>query len=500
MQPDFDASVWTANLRRMLRHDRLDLVFRRMTWLLISGLFMVAAACQSARLAPDGTPSPPGKSLSENLESHVRFLASDALRGRDTGTQESLRAAGYIAEVLRAAGVEPAGDDGGWYQVLDLQGVDLVRPPTLTLAGEGEESLQCVHGADYQLMSGIAGVQNASLITINEPSALPVVKGSEPVALFIDLDNPAAGFRFARDQREELASIADIVLFAGRPNAGEERPLPEHLVGRPGAPASIMLNGPVLERVRSGELDRVSFELAGKEPVAVLNVVGRIPGVGTLDRPELEEEVVVLTAHYDHVGISPDVTVEDRIFNGANDDASGVAVVLELARLFGEGEAPARTLMFALVTAEEQGLLGSTYFVQNPPVPLEDIVCNVNFEMLGQPDEGVGGFGKLFLTGYERSNLGPSWSAMELPIQADPYPQLQLFFRSDNLAFVKQGIPGHSISTGGMVEHYHEVTDEADTLNWPHMEVCAEVSHQALVPVVTGALDPAWLPGGNPNE
>ena len=89
---------------------------------------------------------------------------------------------------------------------------------------------------------------------------------------------------------------------------------------------------------------------------------------------------------------------------------------------------------------------------------------------------------------------------MELPIQADPYPQLQLFFRSDNLAFVRQGIPGHSISTGGMVEHYHEVTDETDTLNWPHMEICAEVSYQALVPVVSGALDPAWLPGGNPNS
>ncbi|MDG2148606.1 MAG: M28 family peptidase [Planctomycetota bacterium] len=484
----------------MFHQDRLDSVSRCTTWLLASGLLMVSVACQSTRLAPQGTPSPPAGSLSENLESHVRFLASDALRGRDTGTQESLRAAGYLAEVLRKAGAEPAGDGGGWYQVMDLQGVDLTRPPKLTLAGEAAESLECVHGADYRLMSGIGGVQNATLVTMNDPSVLPEVHGSGPVALFIDLDDPAAGFRLARDRRDELAAIADIVLFAGRPGVGKTRPLPEHLVGRPEAPASIMLNGPALERVRSGELDRVSFELAGEEPVAALNVVGKIPGVGTPDRPDLADEVVVLTAHYDHVGVSPDKSAEDRIFNGANDDASGVAVVLELARLFGEGEAPARTLVFALVTAEEQGLLGSTYFVQNPPVPLEDIVCNVNFEMLGQPDEGAGGFGKMFLTGFERSNLGPSWAAMELPIQADPYPQLQLFFRSDNLAFVRQGIPGHSISTGGMVEHYHEVTDETDTLNWPHMEICAEVSYQALVPVVSGALDPAWLPGGNPNS
>jgi Zn-dependent M28 family amino/carboxypeptidase len=198
--------------------------------------------------------------------------------------------------------------------------------------------------------------------------------------------------------------------------------------------------------------------------------------------------------------MSPDETANDRVFNGANDDASGVAVLLELARLFGEGEPPARTLLFVLVTAEEQGLLGSTYFVEHPLVPLEDIVCDLNFEMLGQPDVGAGGFGKLFVTGFERSNLGPAWAQAGLPFVADPYPQLQLFFRSDNLPFVKAGIPGHSISTGGAADHYHKVTDETDTLDWRHMEVCTEMSYAAIEPIVMGERDPEWTEGGDPSN
>lgn len=459
-----------------------------------------STACQSGRLAMEGTPAPPDGSLSYNLEAHVRFLASDGLRGRDTGTLDSLRAAGYIAEVLRAAGAEPAGDDGGWYQALDIEGLDLTRPPALILNGNDAPAVECQSGVDYRLMSGISGVFNAPIVTMNNPAVIPATGGSDPVALFIDLGDPMTGFRLARDRRDELAAVADLVLFAGRPDPGEPRPSPEHLVGRPGAPASIMLNGPALERVRSGELDRVTFDLTGEPPVRALNVVGRIPGVGTKDRPELADEVVVFTAHYDHVGVSPDETAEDRIFNGANDDASGVAVVLELARLFGDGPPPARTLLFVLVTAEEQGLLGSTYFVEHPLVPLERIVCNLNFEMLGEPDEGVGGAGKLFLTGFERSNLGATWAEAGLPFVPDPYPQLQLFFRSDNLPFVKAGIPGHSLSTGGVAEHYHLVSDETNTIDWDHMTACTEVSFAAAELVANGTLDPAWTEGGNPND
>ncbi len=455
-------------------------------------------ACQGAPLASDDVPPAPDMGLDGNLRAHVGFLASDVLRGRDTGTLESLRAAKYISQVLKAAGAEPAGESGSWFQAMDLKGMEVTRPPALFLMGHDVDPASCVHGTDFRLLSGISPVTNARIVTMNEPT-IPEGLGDEPVALFLDLGEPVLGFRFAQEHREELAAAADVVIFAGREEPGSARPAPSHLVGRPGAPASIMLGGPALARVRSGELTHVTFDLQGTAPVDAVNVVGRIPGVGSPSRPELADEVLVFTAHYDHVGVHSDPEAEDQVFNGANDDASGVAAVLELARLFGEGQPPARTLLFVLVTAEEQGLLGSRYFVKNSPVPLEQIVCNLNFEMIGEADEGAGGSGKLFLTGFERSNVGQAWVDAGLPFVADPYPQLQLFFRSDNLPFVEAGIPGHSISSGGDAEHYHQLSDETSTMEWAHMKACVEASYEAILSLAQGTLDPAWVEGGNPN-
>src|SRR5690606_6553464 len=158
-------------------------------------------------------------------------------------------------------------------------------------------------------------------------------------------------------------------------------------------------------------------------------------GVGTAERPELAEEVVVLTAHYDHIGVNEQLREAgevDFINNGADDDASGVAAVLEIAHALATGAPPARTVLVFPVSGEEIGLLGTHYYIENPLEPLDRTVANLNFEMLGRPDTEAGGPGKLWFTGPERTNLMRAFKAAGVPVVEDPRPTQGFFYRSDN--------------------------------------------------------------------
>ncbi len=146
-------------------------------------------------------------------------------------------------------------------------------------------------------------------------------------------------------------------------------------------------------------------------------MVGVIPAAVDASRPELAKQALVLSAHFDHLGVRSDVPEgEDAVFNGADDDASGCAAVLELAGTWQGREAPARPIVLLLATGEERGLLGTRYYLQHPPVPLAETLCNVNFEMIGRPDAKVGGPGVLWLSGFERSNLGPACDELGLAV------------------------------------------------------------------------------------
>jgi hypothetical protein len=178
--------------------------------------------------------------------------------------------------------------------------------------------------------------------------------------------------------------------------------------------------GQAARRAGGGRVASVQIAVRGRGTVPAYNVVGLLPGAGTKDAPELAQQVVVFSAHYDHLGtLAPPATPEapaaaledhatppvapaeppDLIFNGADDDASGCAAVLELARVFGAearaGRPSARTLIFLLVTGEERGLLSTEYWLDHPARPLQDIVLNLNFEMIGRPDTLAGGPGRL---------------------------------------------------------------------------------------------------------
>ena len=223
-----------------------------------------------------------------------------------------------------------------------------------------------------------------------------------------------------------------------------------------------------------------------------VNVVGMIKG----SDPRHADEVVLLTAHLDHLGVGAPVN-GDAIYNGADDDASGVCAVLELARVLGAGPRPKRTVLFVLFGSEELGSLGARWFRQHPPLPMDEIVVNLEFEMIGRNDPAVSPH-TLWLTGYERSNLGPTLAQHGARLVADPHPEQQFFMRSDNYGLAKQGIVAHTVSSFGLHDDYHRPSDEISRIDFAHMD---EAIGSMIAPVewlVDSDFKPAWNPGGKP--
>ena len=197
-----------------------------------------------------------------------------------------------------------------------------------------------------------------------------------------------------------------------------------------------------------------------QEELNLFNVVGFLEG------NEKKDEIVVISAHYDHLGMKSTGS-GDLIFNGANDNATGVAAVLTLAKYFKSKNNNSRSILFIAFTAEEMGLVGSNYFGKT--ISPESIVAGINIEMIGK--ESPFGPNTAWLTGFQRSNFGKiiqkNLSSSEFKIYPDPFISYRLFFRSDNASFAKLGIPAHTFSTSPMDKDldYHKVTDEASTLN-----------------------------------
>jgi hypothetical protein len=243
------------------------------------------------------------------------------------------------------------------------------------------------------------------------------------------------------------------------------------------------------ERLRLG---RPAPDSGGGVMALGRNVIGLVRGTDSAGAGE----VIVVGAHYDHLGIGPAVH-GDSIYNGADDDASGVAAVLTAARELMAGPRPRRTVLFLLATGEEQGVLGTLWLLQHPPVPLERVVADLEVEMIGRPDSLAGGPGKLWLTGYERSTLGERLAAAGLPVVPDPRPSQHFFERSDNIVFALRGIPAHTLSSYNMHRDYHQPSDDISRIDPEHLEQAAAIVSRAVRLLADGD-PPAWRPGGRP--
>jgi hypothetical protein len=246
------------------------------------------------------------------------------------------------------------------------------------------------------------------------------------------------------------------------------------------------------DQLKDGAKVEFNGELKPESVGKTWNVIGVLEGSDA----KLKKEVILLTAHMDHLGT--DAKREgDQIFNGADDDASGCTAVMEIARVLGSGAKPKRTVYFVTFGSEEKGGYGNQYFLQNPPVPLTDIVANLEFEMIGREDSAVK-TDELWLTGYDRSNLGPELAQHGAKIVADPHPAENFFMRSDNYALARQGVVAQTVSSFGLHKDYHEPSDDLSKIDWTHMTRAIGSMVGPVEWLVNSDFKPAWNEGKKP--
>ena len=249
-----------------------------------------------------------------------------------------------------------------------------------------------------------------------------------------------------------------------------------------------------------------AFQKAGLEPKGdagyfqtteygggkVRNVVGLLKG----SDPELREEAVMVTAHYDHLGVRPDAPGTDKIYNGANDDASGTAGVMALARALGKAK-PKRSVLFVLFWGEERGLLGSTYYGAHPVVPLAKTVADVNLEQIGRTDDVEGPrVNAVSVTGYDYSDVTAALVAagktLGTEVQKHPRYSDPFFLRSDNRALALAGVPAHTISVAFEFPGYHGPDDEADRLDYDNMTKVVRLAGLGVLALADAPQRPRW--------
>jgi aminopeptidase YwaD len=240
-------------------------------------------------------------------------------------------------------------------------------------------------------------------------------------------------------------------------------------------------------KAAAGETATLSAPRGEPQLQTTHNVLGVIRGTAA----DADRQAILLSAHYDHVGLKDGV-----LYPGANDDASGTAAVLEFARLLSRETASKRSVHFALFGCEEQGGHGAKAFLAKPPLPLSDIAANLEFEMIGLPDPKHPK--TLMLTGWERSNLGPTLKAQGADIGPDPYPEQNFFQRSDNYQLALKGVVAQTVSAWPVPPTYHQPSDTVESVDLKFM---AQVIQSLIGPIqwlANSDFRPEWNPGMKP--
>ncbi len=509
------------------------------------------------------TPADPSFSAAD-FRATVSFLADDMLEGRDTGSRGHEIAARYVASRFEALGLKPGGDEGSWYQRVTFQQTDPgATPGSVAITAPGGRTQSWTHGTD--VLVGLSpnepkldisaplvfvgyGIENKKL-GINDYAGLDV-KGKIVVTLRgfpKGLPSEEAAHASAtKAQAAEahgaigMVSVGTILSMKTRPWAQSVHFADEPSfawVGAdgkafdeaPGIRITAALNEPAAQALFDGAPQtltaiRATADKAGGRPkgfalktririqsdsvtkrVTSPNVVAILPG----SDPTLKAEYVVLSAHLDHIGISParpdDKPGTDRINNGALDNAAGVATMLEVARAAATAPvAPRRSLIFLASTAEEKGLLGADYFARHPSVPISAIVGNVDLDM----PLLLYRFTDVTAFGADHSTLGPivakAVAPMGVTLSPDPMPAQTIFVRSDHYMFVKQGVPAVFLATGfanGGEKHwekflggaYHHPDDDmAQKIDWEAGARFSDANYRIMRAMADADTPPLW--------
>jgi Zn-dependent M28 family amino/carboxypeptidase len=312
------------------------------------------------------------------------------------------------------------------------------------------------------------------------PIVLVTSKDADPLPLF----RAAAGKHIKLLMVRESERTRQLMGMMNAPR------LPTYLEGSapPERPTILTLPDAAVDAIAGKSGAAVALTVpTSEERSTTTNAIGYLkgsdPATGTL----------LFSAHLDHLGVRADGTV----MHGANDDASGTTAVLELAEALASGKQPKRSILFVCYGSEEIGEFGSTYFGEHPPVPLEQIVANVEFEMIGAQDPKLP-TNTLMMTGFDRSNLGEALKQHGALVTGDPYPEEHFFERSDNYALALKGVVAHTVSGWAITPTYHQPTDTYADLNIPFMTNAIRSLVDPVEWLANGDFVPAWKPGGKP--
>jgi Zn-dependent M28 family amino/carboxypeptidase len=499
--------------------------------------FSLAIAKSARKVAPAASAHLPSVAVAalqkidpEHIRAHVRFLSHDLLEGRGTGQRGGDIAAEYIATEFALDGLKPAGDNGTFFQKVPMVGITPAPETTFELVPNKGDTMRLKPLADYvaydqtqhpsdDISADIVyvgyGVEapeyqwddykgadvrgKVLLMLVNEPSsndpnffkgrALTYYgrwtykyeeaarKGAAGVILIHKSEmasypwevvrNSNSGEKsFLKSDEPQLKAASWIQLSVAQKLAQASGMELDKMIADANSRGFHPINLPV--KLKAHMVSRM-------RPFSSNNVVAMLPGAD----PNLKSEAVMYTAHYDHLGIRPDMP-GDNIYNGARDNATGCGILLELARVFAQAQAkPRRSILFVSVTAEEQGLLGSEYLGKHPPVPAGKISLDLNFDdvpPLGEPEE-------VEVSGAERTTFYPTVEAMaqefRLAIRPDSHPEAGHYYRSDHFSLARVGVPSFSVNEGmkykhhnlewGLQQaeeytdkHYHQPSDEYD--------------------------------------
>ncbi len=501
----------------------------------------------------------------ERIRAHVKFLASDLLEGRGVGTRGGDLATEYIASQFALAGARPAGDRGTYFQRVPLVGAE-TQPNAKLLAESGGKTMSFAWRDEFV---GVTQMQksdarfDAEAVFVGHGIVAPEfdwddfkgtdVKG-KVVILFTNeppSDDPKffggkaltyyGRWTYKYEQAARMGAAAVFIIHttptAGygwevvRGTWGKENPQIRNVLDAPALAYAGWLTqaaGEKLLQMAGKRVDELltaantrdfhpiplGIRIRGDMPTKLRNIESRnvaavIPG----SDPQLKDQAIVFSAHWDHLGISTPVN-GDSIYNGAVDNATGCAMLIEMAHAWkGLTQKPRRSALFVAVTAEEAGDLGADYYTEHPIFPLGKTALNINLD-------GFYPFGAtkdILVTGAERTTVWPtvqeSARRMNLDIKPDPHPEQGLYYRSDHFSFAKAGVPAFSIELGTEYygkpadygakifdeyndKHYHQPSDEyREDWNFAGMEEAVKFAFLIGTTVANQEKLPTWHAG-----
>jgi Zn-dependent M28 family amino/carboxypeptidase len=519
-------------------------------------LVMIAAATFAAACA---APAPTNQITAAGILHDVEVLSADSMEGRAPGTPGEARAIAYIQQRYREIGLEPVGDD--YLLPVELLGMTkAAERSSITITGPGG-ALSLAQDENFTFWSTaeepVVELRDVPIVFVGYGVQAPEhqwddFKGEDlrgKVLLFLNNDPPVEEdgvalfggdvrtyygrwtYKFEQAQRQGAAGAIVI-------HTDESAAYGFSVIGNTGSrkiwqrdyqlPMLAWMDSTRSEQVATGLGTDLAglFEMAAHrdfrprdtgfrvtarietefERVLAHNVAGVIRG----SDPELADEYIVFTAHHDHLGMNPDLPGDDKIYNGALDNALGVAAMIAAAEAFALTQpAPRRSVMFVSVTAEEGGLLGSGAFVQNPPVERSRIVANFNVDS----PQSFGLTHDVAAIGIDLSTLGDIFADVirehGLRPEGDPNPAAGSFYRSDQLSFAKAGIPALYLQAGRdyvndlgfdpaafRLQHYHQVSDRVHP-EWDlaGVERDMRLLYEAALRVANADAQPRWVPG-----